>query len=92
MKRKLYSFALAGLMMLAGQAAWADLQQNENGAYLIGSKQDLQAWSEMAGYESTDVLLTGDIEEPSTAVGTPLLSTMTSRASRPACSTTSPAQ
>lgn len=62
MKRKLYSFALAGIMMLAGQAAWADLQQNENGAYLIGSKDDLQAWSEMAGYESTDVVLTGDIE------------------------------
>jgi len=62
MKRKLYSFALAGIMMLAGQAAWADLQQNESGAYLIGSKDDLQAWSEMAGYESTDVLLTGDIE------------------------------
>ena len=62
MKRKLYSFALAGIMMLAGQAAWADLQQNESGAYLIGSKDDLQAWTEMAGYEGTDVLLTGDIE------------------------------
>ena len=62
MKRKLYSFVLMGIMMLAGQAAWADLQQNENGAYLIGSKNDLQAWSEMAGYESTDVVLTGDIE------------------------------
>ena len=62
MKRKLYSFALACMMMLAGQAAWADLQQNENGAYLIGNKSDLQAWSEMSGYESTDVVLTGDIE------------------------------
>ncbi len=62
MKRKLYSFALAGLMMLAGQAAWADLQQNGNGAYLIGSKSDLQAWTEVAGYESTDVVLTADIE------------------------------
>ncbi|MBO4549893.1 MAG: hypothetical protein J5733_04105, partial [Bacteroidaceae bacterium] len=62
MKRKLYSFALAGIMMLAGQAAWADLQQNENGAYLIGSKDDLQAWAETAGYESTDVVLTSDIE------------------------------
>ena len=62
MKRKLYSFVLSGIMMLAGQAAWADLQQNENGAYLIGSKSDLQAWSEMSGYESTDVVLTGDIE------------------------------
>ena len=48
--------------MLIGQTAWADLQQNENGAYLIGSKADLQAWSEMAGYESTDVVLTGDIQ------------------------------
>lgn len=62
MKRKLYFFALAGLMLLAGQAAWADLQQNENGAYLIGSKDDLQAWTEVAGYESTDVVLTADIE------------------------------
>ena len=62
MKRKLYSLLLSGIMMLAGQAAWADLQQNENGAYLIGSKSDLQAWSEMSGYESTDVVLTGDIE------------------------------
>ena len=62
MKRKFYSFVLMGMMMLIGQAAWADLQQNENGAYLIGSKDDLQAWSEMAGYESTDVVLTGDIE------------------------------
>ena len=62
MKRKLYSFALAGIMMLAGQAAWADLQQNENGAYLIGSKEDLQAWIETEGYEATDVVLTGDIE------------------------------
>ena len=62
MKRKLYSFVLAGMMMLVGQTAWADLQQNENGAYLIGNKDDLQAWSEMAGYESTDVVLTGDIE------------------------------
>ena len=63
MKRKLYSFALAGMMMLAGQAAWADLQQNENGAYLIGNKADLQAWAtEVSGYESTDVVLTGDIE------------------------------
>ncbi|MBR6129872.1 MAG: dockerin type I repeat-containing protein [Bacteroidaceae bacterium] len=62
MKRKLYSFLLSGIMMLAGQAAWADLQQNESGAYLIGSKSDLQAWSEMSGYESSDVVLTGDIE------------------------------
>ena len=62
MKRKLYSFVLAGMMMLVGQTAWADLQQNENGAYLIGSKDDLQAWTEMAGYESTDVVLTSDIE------------------------------
>lgn len=62
MKRNLYSIVLTCMMMLAGQAAWADLQQNENGAYLIGSKADLQAWSEMAGYEGTDVVLTGDIE------------------------------
>ena len=62
MKSKLYSFALACMMMLAGQAARADLQQNENGAYLIGSKADLQAWAEMSGYESTDVVLTADIE------------------------------
>ena len=62
MKRKLYSIVLSCMMMLAGQAAWADLQQNESGAYLIGSKSDLQAWTEMAGYESTDVVLTNDIE------------------------------
>ncbi len=62
MKRKLYSLALACTLLLAGQTAWADLQQNENGAYLIGSKSDLQAWTEMAGYESTDVVLTNDIE------------------------------
>ena len=62
MKRKLYSLALACTLLLAGQTAWADLQQNESGAYLIGSKSDLQAWTEMAGYESTDVVLTNDIE------------------------------
>lgn len=62
MKRKLYSLALACIMMLAGQTAWADLQQNESGAYLIGSKEDLQAWTETAGYESTNVVLTNDIE------------------------------
>ena len=62
MKRKLYSFALAGIMMLVGQTAWADLQQNGDGAYLIGSKDDLQAWTEVPGYESTNVVLTGDIE------------------------------
>lgn len=62
MKRKLYSLALACTLLLAGQTAWADLQQNESGAYLIGSKSDLQAWTEMAGYESTDVVLTDDIE------------------------------
>lgn len=62
MKRKLYSSVLMGIMMLMGQAAWADLQQNENGAYLIGSKDDLQQWTEMSGYESTDVVLTSDIE------------------------------
>ena len=62
MKRKLYSSVLMGIMMLIGQAAWADLQQNENGAYLIGSKDDLQLWTEMPGYESTDVVLTSDIE------------------------------
>ncbi|MBO7138866.1 MAG: hypothetical protein J6V92_10430, partial [Bacteroidaceae bacterium] len=62
MKSKFYSSVLAGIMMLAGQAAWADLQQNESGAYLIGSKSDLQAWTEMAGYEGTNVVLTNDIE------------------------------
>jgi hypothetical protein len=61
MKRKLFPIVLTCMMMLAGQTAWADLQQNEDGAYLIGSKADLQAWSEMAGYESTDVVLTNDI-------------------------------
>lgn len=62
MKHKLYSLALASMMILVGQTAWANLQQNESGAYLIGSKDDLQAWTEMAGYESTNVVLTGDIE------------------------------
>ncbi|MBQ9170374.1 MAG: hypothetical protein IJ148_06070 [Bacteroidaceae bacterium] len=61
MKRNLYSIVLTCMMMLVGQTAWADLQQNENGAYLIGSKADLQAWTEMAGYESTNVVLTSDI-------------------------------
>ena len=63
MNRKLYSIALACILMLVqGQTAWAALQQNEKGAYLIGSKSDLQAWTETAGYESSDVLLTADIE------------------------------
>ena len=62
MKRNLYSIVLTCMMMLAGQVAWADLQQNEDGAYLIGNKADLQAWTETAGYESTDVVLTNDIE------------------------------
>ena len=63
MNRKLYSIALTCILMLVqGQTAWAALQQNEKGAYLIGSKSDLQAWTETAGYESSDVLLTADIE------------------------------
>ena len=62
MKHRLYSSALACIIMLAVQTAWADLQQNESGAFLIGSKSDLQAWTEMPGYENTDVLLTADIE------------------------------
>lgn len=62
MKRNLYSLVLAGMMLLTGQAAWAELQQNENGAYLIGSKADLQDWTELPGYERTDVVLTADIE------------------------------
>ena len=62
MKRKLYSFVLTGIMMLLGQAARADLQQNESGAYLLGSKADMEAWAEMPGYESTNVVLTADIE------------------------------
>lgn len=63
MKRKLYSLVLTGLLMLVGQTAWAALQQNGDGAYLIGSKADLEAWAQVSGYESTNVVLTGDIQD-----------------------------
>lgn len=49
--------------MLTGGAAWANLQQDENGAYLIGSKADLFEWSQMEGYESTNVVLTADLQD-----------------------------
>ena len=55
---------LTGLIGFVGMSAWAqDLQTNENGAYLIGSKADLKAFTELAEYYSKDVVLTADIDD-----------------------------
>ena len=54
---------LTGLIGFVGMSAWAqDLQTDENGAYLIGSKADLKAFTELAEYYSKDVVLTADID------------------------------
>ena len=55
---------LTGLIGFVGMSAWAqDLQTDENGAYLIGSKADLKAFTELAEYYSKDVVLTANIDD-----------------------------
>ena len=65
MKSKLlYGFLLAiGWLTGTTVSAQAGLTTNEDGAYLIGSKEELQAWTKTAGYEKSNVILTADIED-----------------------------
>lgn len=62
MKGKLSSMFLLATMWLAGTNASAELTKNGDGAYLIGSKADLLEWSRTAGYESSNAVLTADID------------------------------
>lgn len=65
MKRSLYLLFLIATSWLYGTnaAAQTELATNEDGAYLIGSKADLQAWTKLSGFEKTNVLLTADIDD-----------------------------
>ena len=62
MKKKLLSLALLSAAWLACGSAFA-LDQDADGYYLIGSKADLQAWTEISGYEATNAKLTADIDD-----------------------------
>ena len=55
MKKQFFSLALFAAAWLAGGSAFA-LDQDD-GYYLIGSKADLQAWTEISGYEDVDFML-----------------------------------
>ncbi|MCI5450491.1 hypothetical protein MR532_01265 [bacterium] len=64
-KKKLSMLALMlAFTCLTGTTASAqgELSTDENGTYLIGSKEELQAWSQLSGYEKTNVRLTANIE------------------------------
>lgn len=64
MKTKLRFLFQIAIMWLLGTNVFAQtLQTDGNGAYLIGSKADLQAWTKVTGYERTDVKLTADIPD-----------------------------
>lgn len=64
MKRDLFSLLLLATMWLWGSECGSQtLSTNGEGAYLIGSKADLQSWTKLSGYEKTNVLLTADIGE-----------------------------
>ena len=64
MKTKLHLMFQLAFMWLIGTNVFAqNLQTDESGAYLIGSKADLQAWTKVAGYEKTNVKLTADIPD-----------------------------
>lgn len=64
MKTKLHLLFQLAFMWLIGTNVFAqNLQTDESGAYLIGSKADLQAWTKVAGYEKTNVKLTADIPD-----------------------------
>ena len=62
-KKQLPVFLLAIIWLLGNNVFAEDLQRDENGTYLIGSKADFQAWSKVAGYERTNVKLTADIPD-----------------------------
>ena len=62
MKKLFFSLALFAAAWLSGGSAFA-LDQDADGYYLIGSKADLQAWTEISGYEATKVKLNTDIED-----------------------------
>ena len=62
-RTKLFSTALlAAAAWLAGGSAQA-LEQDANGYYLIGSKADLLAWTEISGYEATNAKLTDNVDD-----------------------------
>ena len=65
MKSKLLYGVLLAIGWLTGTtvSAQAGLTTNEDGAYLIGSKEELQAWTKTAGYEKSNVILTADIKD-----------------------------
>lgn len=64
MKNKFLFALLLATMWLTGASVFGqDLQTDESGAYLIGSKADLLAWTKMAGYERTSIKLTADIPD-----------------------------
>lgn len=64
MKTKLLSVFLLATMWLLGTGVVAqELATDESGAYLIGSKADLQTWTKVAGYERTNIKLTADIPD-----------------------------
>ena len=64
MKNKLLSvFLLIAIWLLGANVFAQELQKDEGGAYLIGSKADLQAWTKIAGYEKTNIKLTADIPD-----------------------------
>ena len=67
MKKK--NFLRLALMIIMAWFSWTTvnaqggLKTNEEGTYLIGSKEELKAWTEVTGYEKSNVLLTNDIDE-----------------------------
>ncbi len=64
MKTRLHLLFQIATMWLLGTNVFAQtLQTDGSGAYLIGSKADLQAWTKVAGYERTNVKLTADIPD-----------------------------
>ena len=64
MKTKLLlMFQLATMWLLGTNVLAQNLQTDESGTYLIGSKADLQTWTKVSGYEKTNVKLTADIPD-----------------------------
>lgn len=63
MKSKLLSAFLMVTMWLSGTivVAQSGLTTNEEGAYLIGSREELRTWTRTSGYEKSNVVLTADI-------------------------------
>lgn len=60
--RLLSAFLLVTAWLMGTNVSAQALDRDESGAYLIGSKAELLAWSRLSGYEGTNVVLTADIE------------------------------